>query len=247
MPPARILQELRANSAPVLRAWQPIFETESLLRAGRTREARARLDARWPADNSAFCLYYRVSTLSELRDTYAALDLLGQYPNLLDAEATLTLRLDALAAGGMRRPLKQEIDRLLAVPLTPSNLPVVKILCAHLIRFPDPDAFGRLSDKVVRDETPLQSDSAGIWFSLFCTAGTVGDRVRLHEYTARLRNASQRPFMALSAVEAFFRGETAERRFLLYLPLLPLPLEVTYALLERYPPLVTAVTAQKNP
>jgi hypothetical protein len=136
----------------------------------------------------------------------------------------------------MQRPLQQEIDRLLAPPLTPTNLTVVKILCAHLIRFPDASAFARLAQKVARESIPLHTESAGIWFSMFCTAGAVGDRERLHELAFRLRNASSKPFMALGAVEAFFRGETAERQITSFLPLLPLPLEVTFALLERYPP-----------
>jgi hypothetical protein len=182
-----------------------------------------------------FSLYYRASLLSELRDPFAALDLIDRQPGILDGEAVLTLRLDALARAEMRRPLQQEIDRALAQPITLQTLPLVKVLCAHLIRHPDAATFDRLAQKIGREKLPLQTDSAGIWFSLFCTAGVVGDRPRLHELTARLRNVSDKPFMALSTVEAFFRGQTAERRITTFLPLLPLPLEVTYALLERYP------------
>jgi hypothetical protein len=50
----------------------------------------------------------------------------------------------------------------------------------------------------------------------------------------QLKQASRSSFNALDAVEAFFRGETAARRATSFLPVLPLPLEVTYAMLERY-------------
>jgi hypothetical protein len=235
LPDDRLLQDLRSSASPALRPWQPVFEVESLLRQRRWPEVRARVDAPWVGTPPDFSLYYRASVLSELRDPFAALDLLDRQPGVLDGEAVLTLRLDALARGEMKRPLQQEIDRALALPITLQTLPIVKVLCAHLIRHPDAAAFDRLAQKVGREKLPLQTDSAGIWFSLFCTAGVVGDRARLHELTARLRNVSEKPFMALSTVEAFFRGQTAERRITTFLPLLPLPLEVTYALLERYP------------
>jgi hypothetical protein len=174
------------------------------------------------------------------RDTYAALDLLGHSAPLLDPEATLTLRLDALAAGGRQRLLLQEIDRLLAPALTPASLPLVKVLCAHVIRFPNQEVYDRLAQKIARDPIPMRTDTAGLWFSLFCAAGVAGDHARLHELTHQLRNASAKPFLALSSIEAFFRGETAERTITTFLPVLPLPLEVTYALLDRFVPAAAA-------
>lgn len=240
LPADRILQEMRAATTPALRPWQPVLEVEALLRQGQIQAARARLDSVWPETPADFGLYYRVAVLSQLRDPMAALDVLGRGPTRLDGEATLTLRLDALAQGGIKRALQQEIDRALSTPLNASSLSLVKILCAHLIRYPDRSTFDLLVQKIAREKVPLHTESAGIWFSLFCTAGAVGDQVRLHELTARLRNASENPFMALGTVEAFFRAQTAERRITVFLPVLPLPLEVTYALLERYLPPVAA-------
>ena len=246
VPTDQILRALVANAAPTAQAWRPVFAVELLLRAGQTREARAAIDAPWPANSPAFCHYYRVSVLTEMKDTFAALDLLGRHPTLLDYEANLTLRLDALAAGGVKRLHAQEIDKLLAAPLTAASLPVIKILCSHLIRFPDAATFDRLIRKIAHEPVPLDTGSAGIWFSLFCTAGAMGDYPKLQEISGRLKNASQRPFMVLTVVEAFFRGETAERRITTFLPVLPLPMEVTYSLFERFPPPVAAPTAPQR-
>ncbi len=234
-----LLRELAADPTPAIRKWRPLFEIELLLRAGQNSEARTAITARWPTDSPDFTLFYRVDALIRMHDTFAALDLLGRYPGRLDPEARITCRLDALAAGGVQRLLGQEVDKLLAAPLTPTNISIVKILCAHLIRYPNAALFERLYQKVAREAVPLHTESAGVWFSIFCTAGAIGDRARLHELTARLRFASAKPFMALAAVEAFFREETAERRITSFLPVLPLPLEVTYALLDRYLPPVT--------
>lgn len=235
-PSEAVIAELAAHTAAAVQPWRKVFQVELLLRTGRTREARTLIETTWPPASPAFSLFYRISALTEMRDSFAALDLLSRFPHQLDGEATATLRLDALAAGGMQRPLLQEVDRLLATPMTPATLSVMKIMCAHLIRFPNQVVFDRVMQKIARDPIPLHTESAGIWFSLFCAAGAVNDRTRLHELAAQLRLASDQPFMVLSAVEAFFRGEAIERRLTSYLPWLPLPLEVTYALLERYPP-----------
>jgi hypothetical protein len=74
-----------------------------------------------------------------------------------------------------------------------------------------------------------------VWFSLLCTAGVVGDQTRLATFTAQLKSASQNPFVALVLVQAFFQGKTPERSITSFLPILPIPIEVTYALIERYP------------
>lgn len=231
-----ILRELIANKSPAAQAWRGVCETELLLREQRTADARRRLDEPWPANAPAFSLYYRANTLLELRDPFAALDLLAKFPHGLDAEAQTTLRLDAYATAGTGNNLRRVADELLAARFTPANLPLPKILCAHLIRFPDAELFQRLCTKVQQDQLPLNTDTAGIWFSLLCTAGAVGDQARLAELTLFLRQASKTPFEAIAGVAGFFRGETAERRITAFLPVLPLPLEVTYALLDRYAP-----------
>lgn len=229
------LRELAANPAPAARIWRQLCETELLVRAGRKADATAALQRPWPLDDrTRFTLFYRVNALIELGDAFGALDLLDQYPKVLDAEADITLRLSAYAAAGSSRGARDQVDKLLAPRFTAANLSIVKILCAQLIRHPDAAVFDRLWTKVEREQIPLTSETAGVWFSLLCAAGAVDDRARLHELTARFKQASKTPFVALSLVEAFFRGETSERSITRLLPILPLPLEVTYALLERY-------------
>ncbi len=242
LPDDTILRELASDERPAARRWRPLVATELLIRAGRLGEARAAVEQPWEiTEQTRFSLYYRVQTLVSLGDSLSALDLLEKHAALLDAETRVTLRLEAFAARGSEAPLQAEVGRLLGPRLTPATLSVVKVLCAQLIRFPDPDAFGQLWEKVDREQMPLNTETAGLWFSLLCSAGAVGDADRLHELTARLKNASQSPFLALGVVEAFFRGQTSERQIGMFLPILPLPLEVTYALHERYgaPPVVT--------
>jgi hypothetical protein len=227
-----LLRELLANRSPVAVVWHQVLETELLLRSGRTREARAALAQTWPAQAPAFAIFYQVNALIALGDTPAALDRLAAQPaGRIDDEAGVTLRLEAYAANNYPGLLQREFDRL----LTQLNPPRIKILCAHLIRRPDRALFAQLCTHIERHGLELSTESAGIWFSLLCTAGAVGDEPRLRSFALRLKQASTTPFVALGVVESFFRGETVEKRITSFLPILPLPLEINYALIERYP------------
>ncbi len=223
-----VLASPRAEAKP----WRQVIETELMLRSGQRTAAKAALAADWPAGLPPFALFYRVATLIELQEPLAAMDLLEKHRRELEDEAAVTLRLDAYAASKARNLRQQQIDLLLSARLDP---PRIKTLCAHLIRYPDAEIFEQVWRRFSREPLALDNDSAGAWFALLCTAGAVGNRDRLHELTAYLKKASSTPFVALTAVEAFLRGETAERSISTFLPILPLPLEVTYALLERYP------------
>jgi hypothetical protein len=227
------LRVLLATSSPEARVWHPVIQTELAVRSHDLKSARALLNQTWAPDAPAFTVVYRVETLVELGDPTAALDTLVQQRRSLDDEAYLTLRLHCLAAAGAEQVLRSEFETYLLQP--PLSQPVLKIMCAQLIRHPDRGLFERVCAKVAREAMPLNDATAGGWFSLLCTAGAVGDETQLHALTLRLRQASQTPFTALLMVEAFFRRQVADTRAVSFLPFLPVPLEITYALIDRYP------------
>lgn len=225
-------ESARTEMAP----WRPVLVVENLLRTGRQAEARALLATDWPETPDEFEAFYQSSVLTELNDGFAALDALARKPAVTDGEVLLTARLAALASAQKERLLSQEVERALAPRLTPATLPVIKVLTANLIRHPDRDIFQRVLAKVERERVPFTDQTAAIWFSLFCAAGAVGDEAALGRLTGSIREATGQPFLVLGATEAFFRGDSNERSILPFLPALLLPLEVTYALLERYIP-----------
>jgi tetratricopeptide (TPR) repeat protein len=229
------LEELLRQQSSVAAPWRELLEAELLVRTGRTTEARALLDRASP-EAPPYALFRRVGLLITLGDPVAALDLLGRHPGVLDVDADTTLRLEAYWRAGAVKLRQALLDALLASRLDPPRL---VILCAHLIRHPDPALFERVYEKLEREPLALDNDTAGVWFSMLCTAGAVGDRNRLHELTHKLKVAANSSFLPLGLLESFFRGETAERRITTFLPMIPLPLEVTYALIERYSPPAT--------
>lgn len=230
---AALLRQLAGNTQTAALKWRRLLETELLVRSRRTDAAIAALKAPWSADEPRETVVYRVETLVRLGHASDALEVLERERPRIDGEAWLTLRLDALASAGARQSAGNEFERyLLGVPLTQPGL---KVMCAHLIRHPDKDLFDRLKAKVENEQMNFNDGTAGGWFSLLCVAGAAGDLPQLRTYTQKLSRASEIPFAAFIMVEAFFRGTSTDRRATSFLPYLPVPLEVTYALIDRYP------------
>lgn len=230
---AEPLQQLLQNHTPAGVRWHRLVRVELARRQGNGPWLEA-LSREWPSDSPPYTYIYRVESLAALGNTKEALDFLeASRPALHDDEAYLTLRLDCLARAGAEAALRADVEAYLLGP--PVNQPRLKVLCAQLIRHPDRRLFEEVCAKVDREAMPLNDNTAGGWFSLLCTAGAVGDTPMVHTLALRLRNASPTPFVALQIVETFFSPGASEKRATSFLPFLPVPLEVSYALIEKYP------------
>ncbi|MBC7367796.1 MAG: hypothetical protein H7343_13460 [Undibacterium sp.] len=226
------LQTLLAGTDIHVKPWHTLLETELLLRADKTTAARVNLLRPWPLNSPPYALYYQVENLLASGENYPAFDQLGRSVGHLDDETVLALRLAAYARAGLKSQLAFEFNTLLSRPLTP---PAIKILSAHLIRYPDPALFQLFYAKFERAALPLTTENAGSHFSVLCVAGVHQDRARLEDQIRRLKSLAAVSFLRLNLVADFFNNESAALRIATFLPILPVPLEVTYALLERYP------------
>ncbi len=227
-----MLRALRDSPAPAAQAWRPLVDAELRFLAGRAAEGRPLVEhGDWTAV-PPYGLFYRVSQLTELGDVFAALDLLQRNRTQLDDEARVTLELAAYARQDARRPLQQIVDQLLAAKL---NLPVIKILSAQLISYPDADVLGQVCKRFRSEPIPFTTESAGAYFALLCAAGANGDWTRFGELRTAIAEHAPSSEALLASVEAFFRGRSSASRITSLLPALPLPLEVDYALISRYP------------
>jgi hypothetical protein len=223
---------LRDSAVPTAVVWRPLLDTELLLLAGRTAEARQMLEQSDWAALPPYGLYYQVSQLLELGNAYAALDALERNRTRLDDEACVSLELAAFARQGARRPLQQLADQLLAPRL---SLPVIKILSAQLIRYPDPALLDHLYARFRAERIPFNTESAGVIMALLCATGASSDWVKFAEIRGAIAAQAGSSQAILAAVEGFFRGQSSTTRITSLLPALPLPLEVNYALITRYP------------
>ncbi len=227
---------------PEAALWHPLLRRELQLRE-QPASGQAALRDPWPLSAPSYAHYRQVEALIEIGDTFSALDQLARVAGRLDDESSLVLRLGALARGQHRSQLTYESGVLLGRPFTPA---LIKTLCVHLIRHPNPDLARLLNERVERAKLPLDNENAGTFFSLLCVFGSNGDRAAVAALTARIKTMTSTPFLALNSLEAFFRQETATSRIANFLPIVPLPAEVTYALLERYPG-TTGRTVKSSP
>lgn len=232
-------QLLASDAPPAVAPWRALVKTELMLRTGRKAELLATLRQPW-TDAPAYSCYYQVDELIELDDALTAVDLLQSYGPRLDDVARATLLLEAYAALGTTQARDRLVEALLAPPLNP---PTINLLAAYLIRHPSPSLLGRLFAKFNRDRDPATNSALDSLLALYCAAGVAGDWHKMHEIADLLRTRGSA--LTLGAVEAFFRGDTTQTRIAALLPALPVPLEVNYALLERYPGPRVGPTAPK--
>jgi hypothetical protein len=226
------LRALRDSPRLVATMWRPLLDTELLLLAGRNSEARTFLDRADWSQVPPYGVYYEVSVLTDLGDVFAALDLLGRSGAQLDDETRVTLQLAAYAQQGAERPLQRLADQLLGQKL---SLPVIKILAAQLIRYPNAPLLDQTCARFRAEQIAFTTESSGAVFALLCAAGVNADWPRFHELRQLIMAHGGASQAFLTAVEAFFRGTSSSTRITSFLPVLPLPLEVNYALIARYP------------
>jgi hypothetical protein len=240
------LRALLGGTDPLIKPWRTLLETELLLQSAQNAAARASLLRPWPLNSPPYSLYYQVENLLSLGENFAALDQLGRSVGRLDDETALALRLAAYARAGLQPQLSYEFNTLLSRPLTP---PIIKLLSAHLIRYPDPVLFQNFYAKFQRAQLPLNTENAGAYLSVLCVAGVHHDRARLEQQITLLKALASASFVRLNLVADFFNNESAAQRISSFLPILPVPLEVTYALLDRYPGASSrpSVTTRRTP
>lgn len=237
------LRELLASQEPGALPWHRVLEIELQLRAGQKAAARAALLQPWD-DVPAYALYYQISELTALGEGLAAVDLLGRYGPRIDDIARATLLLEAYTALDAPQSRHRLLEALLARPATPHT---VGILASHLIRHPDAAVLDLLFNKVTREETRLTDETLEEYLALYCVAGVARDWPKMQALAAFFRTQGGGSRFTLGFAGAFFRGEISSRRISSVLPALPMPLEVQYALLERYPgPRPTSAPAAKK-
>jgi tetratricopeptide (TPR) repeat protein len=210
--------------------WRPVLQAELLWRSGRTREAAALLAQPWSPPHPYFA-YYQVRQLLALGRPQEALALLKTYGALVPGDEVAATLLAANAQLGQQTQLLRDAASWLGAAPTPA---VVELLATHLVRYPNPELLRLVFTRL--ESVPLPANEAGYraYCALFCAAGVAGDRERLHLVTVTLKERTGAAFLTLNAAEDFFLGQSASSRVESFLPVLTLPVETLYALLERY-------------
>lgn len=230
-PDGAVVRELASEKTPAeVRA---VFSLE-LQTLEKPQAARSALRKAPEGNLPAYLAFYRPKRLIELGFPQDALALLGRN-NPLPNRDQLLLRFEAQTALGWKSLIRSDVESLLAGQL---NSTTAELLTSYLIRHPDPELFAVVFDafKPLPSANEARDEGAyRMWAGWMCAAGANGDFERFHQASTRMKAISGAESRALKQVEAFFRGSNVPVRIETYLPAMqPVPLEVTYALLERY-------------
>lgn len=185
-----------------------------------------------PVDpGTPYSAYYRVDRLLRMGAHQEALALLEQFGPRIGERERVALQLDLYARLGWNSLRRSTVEAIIARPL---SLPVVELLCAHLIRHPDAELTQLFLARQKAEPLPMVEANYPGYLAMYCLAGLQANTPELSSIGDGLRQITRTGFVSLRAAEAFFRQPTTTRRIESVLPLLqPMPVEVSYALLDR--------------
>jgi len=186
-----------------------------------------------PAPNApSFLNFYIPRRLIETGSARDAVSLLTSSQLQLSPRDRLSLLLDAYAALGWDAILRQQFEQIAGQPL---NAPAVEVLASFLIRHPNRELLAEAFDAFQRQVPSAPDVAYPQWSAWLFAAGAAGDFQRFQTAAQNMKAIAHSDLRALDAIKAFFQGNAAHTRIESYLPVMqPLPLDITYALLEHY-------------
>jgi len=226
-----VLRRLLAVRPPLPPYVSQVLTLELELRAAGPAGAPRLLERSLAPSPAPFLVYYFTDRQLRAGLPDAALLTLKTYGNVMAPRDRIELVLATYAAEGWESIARSQVEQLLNADTNP---PAVELVCAQLIRNPDPAMLDALFAAVYRRPLPKNGDLLGAYTSLFCAAGAEGDWLRLQAAAAELKSLTRTQFTSLDVAEAYFRagrqGSVPLARCLRSLP--GLPIDVTYAMYD---------------
>lgn len=210
-----------------------IVRIELLLLQDRMDQALPALIRVHGRPGSAYLPYFQAAKLIELGRHDQAGELINAYGNRLPVEEAAFLRLRLFNAQQWSSLTGPEYDNLLSYPMSAQ---LAAKFCAWFLHAPDPAAFARYADRFEALGPPLNDESLPLYHANYLAAVACGDMSRAERIAAtinRYTSANAKAMQALAELLARGAGPTHLTRLL---PLVPLPVEVIYAILERPDP-----------
>jgi hypothetical protein len=224
-----------ARSGALPEEARAVLELSRSLRGASRESTAARVGVYMGNAATPFETYYGLSRLIRAGRPLDAVNVLGgRVAGILGAYEGEAIKLDAYSALGWHDLEESEIALLLA--RGPSPAPVI-LVSAHLIRFPSKSSsaafFSALSARPLADSPA----NIGAHMAALCAAGANGLEAPMKAEMRSLSVIVGGSFSSASRVTDFFASRDPSRSPATFLPaLVELPLEVQYAMFERYPP-----------
>jgi len=104
---------------------------------------------------------------------------------------------------------------------------------AHLVRDPDPGLLAGYLDKFTREGPPLTAETLPLYHATFLAAVLAGDKERAERIATRINRFANTDSKSLRGLAELLAAGPADEHLLRILPLVPLPTEAVYAVLDR--------------
>jgi hypothetical protein len=174
--------------------------------------------------------YYQVDRLLRHGATDQAAELLRAYGSLLQPDEAGFLRLRIYEAKGWPALVKSESDTLLGYEMAPR---IVAQFCALLITYPDAALFARYADRFAAANLPVNADTVSLYQATYLAAVAVGDTSRAGELVTKISQYTSSDARVLRGLGELLKRDSPDPRLARILPLVPLPTEVIYAILDQ--------------
>ncbi len=224
----RTIRELGSTTSGA--RWRTLLRTEADLREGRRDRALASLEETWyPIDS--YNAYYQTHELLALGHPTEALITLAAYQSVLPGEEQSSVRLSALKLLSSPADWRTQTQGMLEhTTVSPG---AVEFLAGYLFSHPDATLLAEVSAWLRKK--PLPTDDGGIraYLALYFASGACGDKATMDWIATVLRTQSSNRYYFLETVKRYFLDPNSRIRPSEFLTLVPLPLEMVYAVWQR--------------
>lgn len=174
--------------------------------------------------------YYQVDRLLLHGRFDQANSLLNAYGSRLQPDEAAFLRLRIYHAKGWVTLIAPEFETLLQYPMTPR---VAAQFCTYLVNQPEPRLLAGYFDKFATEGPPLNSDSIALYQATYLAAALAGDQDRADRIITQIMKFTASDARVLRGLVELLKAKVPDPRLPRILPLIPLPTEVIYAILDR--------------
>lgn len=204
-----------------------VARTEQLIMLRHVDAALPRLTRRFPLTAGNYLPYYQVDRLIRLGQPDQATRLLDNYGNRLPADEATLLRLRAFQAKGWTSLAESESENLLQYPLSPR---LVALLGAFLIEHRASELLPRYLERFLQAAPPLTTESLPLYQASYLVAEIGGETALAQQVLTRVNAFTRSDAKPLRGLALLLKDGAARTQVNTLLPLIPLPLEVVYAI-----------------
>lgn len=205
---------------------------EQLLLQGHLDRALPRLTRVYHQPAAGFLPYYQIDRLLRHGASDPASNLLRAYGGKMPPDEAAFLRLRLYQAKGWTVLAETELEVLLGYEMAPR---IIAQFCAYLINRPDPSLFARFHDRLTAANLPLNFETVPLHQAVYLSAVLAGENGQADQIFARIKQYTNSDARVLRGLGKLLRAPAPDPRLPRILPLVPLPTEVVYAILERTP------------